>query len=309
MKQKTRRKLLSFLLTLAMVLGLMPGMGLTAYAAETTVKWDYATFKSATSGFVKDQITFTTTDKYSGNLYRGTHTFTVPAGMKFKKIEFATTSTDMSGATNYSFYSTQDHGDINGKKVTWTGDSESVTFSGYAYAVEYVQFTIEPPDVAVDSVNLDQTTATLTVGGDAVKLTATVLPDTATDKKVKWSTNSSNVKLYTTAACTTEVGTDATETLTVYAKGISAGSATVIATSNADSTKTASATVTIGKADSAVTKAPSAKTLTYTGSAQELVTAGEADGGKMQYAIGKDATTAPTDSWSTSIPTATDAGT
>ena len=33
MKQKTGRKLLSFLLTLAMVLGLMPGMSLTAYAA------------------------------------------------------------------------------------------------------------------------------------------------------------------------------------------------------------------------------------------------------------------------------------
>ena len=33
MKQKTGRKLLSFLLTLAMVVGLLPGMGLTAYAA------------------------------------------------------------------------------------------------------------------------------------------------------------------------------------------------------------------------------------------------------------------------------------
>ncbi len=34
MKQKTGRKLLSFLLTLAMVVGLVPGMSLTAYAAE-----------------------------------------------------------------------------------------------------------------------------------------------------------------------------------------------------------------------------------------------------------------------------------
>ena len=34
MKQKTGRKLLSFLLTLAMVLGLLPGMGLTALAAD-----------------------------------------------------------------------------------------------------------------------------------------------------------------------------------------------------------------------------------------------------------------------------------
>ena len=34
MKRKTGRKLLSFLLTLAMLVGLMPGMGLTAYAAD-----------------------------------------------------------------------------------------------------------------------------------------------------------------------------------------------------------------------------------------------------------------------------------
>ena len=34
-KRKPARKLLSFLLTLAMLVGLMPGMGLTAYAAST----------------------------------------------------------------------------------------------------------------------------------------------------------------------------------------------------------------------------------------------------------------------------------
>ena len=36
MKQKLGRKLLSFLLTLAMVIGLVPGMSLTAYAATDT---------------------------------------------------------------------------------------------------------------------------------------------------------------------------------------------------------------------------------------------------------------------------------
>ena len=35
MKQKTGRKLLSFLLALAMLVGLMPGMSMTAYAAPT----------------------------------------------------------------------------------------------------------------------------------------------------------------------------------------------------------------------------------------------------------------------------------
>ena len=57
-----------------------------------------------------------------------------------------------------------------------------------------------------------------------------------------------------------------------------------------------------------VTKAPTAKTLTYTGSAQELVTAGTAEGGVMQYALGTDAATAPT-GYTASIPTGTNVGT
>ncbi len=63
------------------------------------------------------------------------------------------------------------------------------------------------------------------------------------------------------------------------------------------------------KDPSSVTKAPTAKTLTYNGSAQALVEAGEAFGGKMNYVIGTDEATAPTTGWSTSIPTRTDAGT
>ena len=101
--------------------------------------------------------------------------------------------------------------------------------------------------VAVTDVSLAPTTANLTVGGDAVALTATVTPDNATDKKVKWSITGSAVTLYSDANCTAgnEIGTDATETLTVYAKGISAGSSTVTVTSNADSNKTASCAVTV----------------------------------------------------------------
>ena len=56
-----------------------------------------------------------------------------------------------------------------------------------------------------------------------------------------------------------------------------------------------------------VTKAPKAKNLTYTGSAQELVTAGTATGGEMQYALGT--ATEATEQYTTSIPAKTDAGT
>ena len=56
-----------------------------------------------------------------------------------------------------------------------------------------------------------------------------------------------------------------------------------------------------------VTKTPTEKTLTYNGQAQELVTAGTATGGEMQYALGT--ATEATKPYTTSIPTATDAGT
>ena len=59
--------------------------------------------------------------------------------------------------------------------------------------------------------------------------------------------------------------------------------------------------VTVAKANATVT-APTAKTLTYTGSAQELITAGSVVGGKMQYKVGEG-------EWSENIPTATNAGT
>ncbi len=58
---------------------------------------------------------------------------------------------------------------------------------------------------------------------------------------------------------------------------------------------------TISKAESSITGKPSAKELTYDGSAQQLVSAGSASGGTMQYSL--DGT-----NYSTNIPTATDAG-
>ena len=80
--------------------------------------------------------------------------------------------------------------------------------------------------------------------------------------------------------------------------------------SGASVTEATTFTYTFEEKQLAVVKAaPSANTLTYSGSAQELVSAGTAEGGTMQYALGTDATTAPTDGWATSVPTGTDAGT
>ncbi len=67
-------------------------------------------------------------------------------------------------------------------------------------------------------------------------------------------------------------------------------------------TVTGSANVVINKANSAVKAAPTAKSLTYNGSAQQLINAGSATNGTIQYKLG-------TGSYNTAIPTATNAGT
>ena len=64
------------------------------------------------------------------------------------------------------------------------------------------------------------------------------------------------------------------------------------------------------KQPATVTKVPTAKTLTYTGSAQALVTAGSTEDGKIVYALGTNKDTAPAeDAYSDTVPTGKDAGT
>lgn len=75
----------------------------------------------------------------------------------------------------------------------------------------------------------------------------------------------------------------------------------VVVDGNYNEPQGGSVEVVIAKANATVT-APTAKTLTYTGSAQELINAGSVIGGKMQYKVGEG-------EWSENIPTATNAGT
>ena len=71
---------------------------------------------------------------------------------------------------------------------------------------------------------------------------------------------------------------------------------------NYNDTEAASVTAVIGNALAEVTEAPEANTLTYTGQAQALVTAGEATGGDMMYRLGDSG------DFSADIPTGTNAG-
>ncbi|WP_029072486.1 Ig-like domain-containing protein [Kandleria vitulina] len=145
-----------------------------------------------------------------------------------------------------------DSGDITAGTLTLgTGVSMSVsadksTWSAYDGSTRAQYMKTGSASVAVTGVTLAPSDAQTVTVGESVAFTATITPENATDRKVKWSTTG-GVTLYSDENCTAgnEIGADATSTLTVYAKGISAGSATVTATSNADSTKTASCAVTV----------------------------------------------------------------
>lgn len=85
--------------------------------------------------------------------------------------------------------------------------------------------------------------------GDVQALTVQVTPDDATDKAVYWSLAQDNevLELYEDEACSTPIGDEATDKTKVYAKCLWHGSATVTATSRADSGLTASCDVSVQK--------------------------------------------------------------
>ena len=135
---KKMKRFLGLLLSLTLVLGLFPGMSLTAYAADTTVTWnasDIVTEHPWDDSFTKDGITITAANiNFIKLKFQGGGTFTTTSG-KFTKI-VVTASNNVSG-TGWSG---------NGSEKNWTGDaSPSVSFGGNFMARDSFRmvFTIE----------------------------------------------------------------------------------------------------------------------------------------------------------------------
>lgn len=148
----------------------------------------------------------------------------------------------------------------------------------------------------------DKTKVTLTfsITKAANEITSLTLDDWAYGETPKTPTVTAK---FGTAECTYATSENGEYTATVpSAVGKYWVKATVEGTDNyTAATKTAQ--FEIKKAAATVTTAPAAKTeLVYNRNAQELVTAGYADGGKLNYKLGENGT------WSETIPTATDAG-
>lgn len=142
-----------------------------------------------------------------------------------------------------------------------------------------ISVVLEIPDVALTA----PTAKTLTYNGEAQEL---ITAGTAEGGEMLYSLDGEN---YSTEI---PVGTEAGD-YTVYYK--------VEADDNHNGTEPESLSVTIGKADITL-KAPVAQTaLVYSGEAQELITAGTAEGGEMQYSTDGE-------TYTTEIPVGTNAG-
>ena len=154
--------------------------------------------------------------------------------------------------------------------------------------------------VPAESISLNKTSTTIYVDNSET-LVATILPEatdsTSADKTVLWTSSDEGV---------------ATVDNTGKVVALASGTATITATAtsgtpDAADDQTATCEVTVVKYDSDAT-APIATNPTYNGAPQALVNAGAVTGGTMEYALGMDNETAPTEGWSTAIPTDVDAG-
>ena len=232
-----------------------------------------------------------------------------------------TTLTKAVGDDAVTLTATVDPSDASDKTVTWKSSDASIAAVDANGKVTFVaagtatitatatngtddtaddktatcEVTISAKKVNVESVKLDQTTLTQTAGDAAVTLTATVTPDDATDKTVKWKSSDESVATVADGVVTF----------------VAAGTATITATApnGTDDTaddKTAECAVTVNAAAAKVTKAPTATTGTIAaGSTTALVTAGVADGGTMMYqATTTNTKPTTTTGFSATVPTA-----
>ena len=126
---------------------------------------------------------------------------------------------------------------------------------------------------------------------EVMNLTVTIAPKTVTDPAIELNgdmiyTGSEIRPTVTVKDGKTVIPAD--EYTISYSSNINAGTANVTIEDKAGGnyTVSGSTTFTIGKADSKITTAPTANTLTYNGEEQALIIAGIADGGTMQYRLG-----------------------
>ena len=240
-KKKAGRVLLSFLLSLAMVIGFMPGMGMTAHAEPTEVllttitatgkeQASYSTENVATVSFsytANGSSSYNSKTNWGWWGYGWTATVTPADGYTITKCVFYDdkdrTATDKEDPFVVETTEADKTPQVNGTPILAYQSKGITKIEVYGYA--------NPTTVDVTGVSLNKTTTTLTVG-DTETLTATVSPDDASDKSVTWSSDKTSVATVDPNGLVTAVG---------------AGTANITVTTT-DGSKTASCAVTVNAA-------------------------------------------------------------
>lgn len=185
------------------------------------------------------------------------------------------------------------------------GTNKKVFFSGWTLtgsAAGNYKLAGQP---ASTTANITQKAVTVTAKTQSVEIGGTVSQDVAnaelSDALDGHALGSVTLTSSSTAALTTS-GT------------ITPSAAVIKDASNADVTKNydisyADGTLIVTHPKAKVTSAPTVGQLTYSGAAQKLVATDAVEAETpVEYALGTDGTTAPTDGWSASVPTGTNAG-
>ena len=186
-------KFLSLLLTLAMVVGLMPGMGLTAYAAEETITINCQNDTLSAHGIKNKLGANGTYSDFGEGGYIAWGQFIAPSGKVFTKIEV--------------------YGEE--KVWEWSGRAKIVSHDNFSDWYTSYNFTLDDAAPISQTVTFkvvngswdDETTADKTVTlngyeGDTLKLTADQIPAVGTKPGDAYKAGSWDVTPNTTTAIT-----------------------------------------------------------------------------------------------------------
>ena len=231
---------LSLLISLLIVLGQLPWISITVHAepTEKLLTTITATGKEQASYSVENvaSVSFSYTASGSSSYhaswgwwgYGWSATVNAAEGYTITKCVFYDdanrTATDSEDPFVVETTEEAKEPQVNGTPILAYQSKGIKKIEVYGYA--------NPTTVDVTGVSLNKETTTLTVGGTET-LTATVRPDDATDKSVTWSSNDTSVATVDPNGLVTAVG---------------AGTANITVTSNSDSTKNASCSVTVNPA-------------------------------------------------------------
>ena len=242
-------------------------------------------------------------------------------------IRFATTNSQRVTMENVSFNITSPASPASvvtaptAKTLTYTGSAQQLVNAGVAsggtmqYSLDGTNYGSDIPTgtnagtytvyykVVGDDNHTDTTPATVSV---TIKRAAAAVTTAPTAKTLTYTGAAQQlVNAGVASGGTMQYSLDDTNYASDIPTGTNAGSYNVyykvVGDDNHTDTTPATVSVTIKRAASAITTAPTAKTLTYTGAAQQLVNAGVASGGTMQYSL--DGT-----NYASDIPTGTNAG-